>query len=324
MTPLGLASFCGHESVVRLLIGSEANVRAIDSWGCVALHHACFKGHEGVARLLLRKGAEVRALATKDKVSALHFAVRNGHVHVVQLLIDRGADIEAKSTTGFTPLCEAASLQQETVIALLLEEGADVNQRNNEGINAIHFALESQMSDSTVRAILARQQDADETIRRPPNPEVQPRREKVILELDSDWARFYLDSPLAIIEMPKDVPSNVECAHNKTISITRPSSTSAKFFKFEFEFTIIHMESFLNFSIGHGTLGTTKSGGCLKIKIVNGGERTGRPTRLRGRNFQVFTGVELDEKAKGISAVDRKVYRQVKDQLFQNLSWDKE
>ena len=79
MTPLGLASFCGHEPVVRLLIGSEANVRVTDSWGCVALQHACFKGHDRFARLLLRSGAEVGARATRDQVSALHFAVRNGH-----------------------------------------------------------------------------------------------------------------------------------------------------------------------------------------------------------------------------------------------------
>lgn len=136
MTPLGLASFCGHEPVVRLLIGSGANVRAIDSWGCVALHYACFKGHEKVARLLLRSGAEVEAKATKDKVSALQFAVRNGHEKVVQLLIDRGAEVEAKNSAGFTALCEASSLHHEAVIALLLEEGANVNQRNDEGINA--------------------------------------------------------------------------------------------------------------------------------------------------------------------------------------------
>ena len=51
MTPLRLTSFCGHEPVVRLLIGSEANVRVTDSWGSVALHHAGFKGHDRLARL---------------------------------------------------------------------------------------------------------------------------------------------------------------------------------------------------------------------------------------------------------------------------------
>lgn len=323
MTPLGLASFCGHEPVIRLLMGSEANVRAIDSWGCVALHHACFKGHERVARLLLRSRADVRAQATKDKVSALHFAVRNGHDSVAQLLIDRGADIEAKNLSGFTALCEATRLHHEAVIALLLEEGANVNRRNNEGINAVHFAVESKMSDSTVRAVLARQLSRSDLVRSSLD-EANTRREQVILEVDSDWARLYLDSPGAVIEMPEDAPSNVECAYNKTVCITRPSNTSAQFFKFEFKFTIIHNEDTLDFSIGHGTLGTTQSGGWFRIKIVNGGERIGRPTRLRGRNFQKFVGVELDKTARMNYSEDRKVYRQVKDQLYKNMSWDKD
>lgn len=210
MTPLGLASFCGHEPVVRLLIGSEANVRAIDSWGYVALHYACFKGHDRVARPLLRSGAEVEAKATKDKVSALQFAMRNGHEKVVQLLIDRGAEVEAKNSAGFTALCEALSLHHEASIALLLEEGANVNQGTDEGMNAIHFALESKMSDSTGRAILARQLSSRDISQSSPDG-AETRSEQVVLELGSDWGGFYLDSPHTIIEMPKDVPSNVDC-----------------------------------------------------------------------------------------------------------------
>ncbi len=97
------------------------------------------------------------AKATKNKVSALHFAVRNSHEKVAQLLIDRGADIEANDIVGSTAVCEATSLHHESVIPLLLEEGANVSRRNIEGINAVHLAVESRMSASTVRAILARQ-----------------------------------------------------------------------------------------------------------------------------------------------------------------------
>lgn len=323
MTPLGLASFCGHEPVVRLLLSGEANVRATDSWGCVALHHACFKGHVRVVRLLLRSGAEVGAKATKDKASALHFAVRSSRETIVQLLIDRGADLEAKNVAGFTALCEATKLHHEAIIALLLEEGADVNQRINEGLNATHFALDSNMSDSTIRAILARQ-ITSRGIAQSTVDMADLRREQIVLELDSDWGTLYLDSPCAIVEMPEDAPSNVDCAYSRTVSITRPSGTSAKYFKFKFEFTIIHSEKTLDFSMGHGTLGTTKSGGMFKVRIVNGGEREGRPTRLRGRNFQKFVGVELDKTARRDSLGDRKVYRQVKDQLYKNLSWEKE
>lgn len=321
MTPLGLASFCGHESVVGLLIGSEANVRAVDSWGCVALHHACFKGHERVVRLLLRSGAEVGAKAIKDNVSALHFAVRNSHEKVVQLLIDRGADIEAKNLAGFTPLCEAVELNHEAVVTLLLDEDADVNERNNEGRNARHFALESKMSDPTVRAILARQLSNRESAQ-DSQDEAEMRRERVVLELDSDWGIFYLDSPRAFIEMPKDAPSNVDCAYNKSIAISRPSDTSTEFLKFEFEFTVIHNEKSLDFSIGHGSLATTQSGGSIKVKIVNGGERVGRRNSFQKHNFHAFVDVELDSTAKTKSP--RRVYWRVKDELYKGLSWDKE
>ena len=314
MTPLGLASSCGHESVVRTLINGGADVRAIDRQGCVALHRACFKGHEGVARLLLRSGAEVGATDTKDQASSLHFAVRNGHAQLVRLLIDRGADIEAKTLAGFTPLCEAASLQQEAVTAFLLEEGANVSQRNNEGINAIHYGLEGRVSTMGVRAMLARELDGRET------NWSSIRRDRVRVHMDSDWARIYLDSPRAVIELPKDISSNVECSFNKAINITKPPGTSAKFFKFTFEFAIVHLEDTLSFSVGHGSLGTGQSSGWLKIEIVNGGERIGRPTRLSGRNFQVFTGVEVDKTARSESADDRKIYRQLKDQLYENLS----
>ena len=320
MTPLGLASLCGYEPVIRLLIASGADVQATDSSGFVALHHACAKGHERVARLLLRSGAEVGAKANKYRSTALHFAPRNGHENVVQLLIDRGADIEAKDYMGFTPLCEATSLYHKAVIATLLEEGANVNQRNDEGINASHFAVESQMSNSTVQAILAQQLGQINITQYSPD-DARLRREKVVVMMDSDWARLYLDSSNAVIEMAKDVPSNVECAYNRTVCITRPSDTSAKFFRFSFEFTILHNENTLDFSISHGTLGTTKSGDWFKIKIVDGGEMIGQPTRLRGRNFRVFTGVELGKIAPSNSAEDRMIYRQVKDQLYKNLSW---
>ena len=275
MTPLGLASFCGHEHVVRLLVGSEANVRAIDSLGCAALHYACSKGNEKVASLLLRSGAEVGAVATIDEVTALHFAVRGNHEKVARVLIDEGANIEAKNLEGFTALCEATSLHHEGVIALLLDEGANVNERNKDCMNARLYALESKMSESTVRAILARQVSSQEFAQGSLD-ETDIRKAQVTLVLDSDWRISYLDSQHAIIQTPEGIFGNVTCAYSKAISITRPSGTSEKFFKFKFAFTVMHNDSTLDFSIGHGTLGTTKDDGSLKVKIWRGVCRTAK------------------------------------------------
>ena len=297
MTPLGLASFCGHEPVVRLLIGSRTDVQATDDYGWAALPHACSQGHEGVARLLLRSGAEMGRYNNSYETSALHLAVRNGHKNVVQLLIDGGANIEAIDDQGFTPLCEATSLYHEVIIALLLQKGADVNQRNNHGMNATHYALESQMSESTVRAILAKQLCGRDNNR----DCAGLRREKVVLEILSDEAKFYLDSPNAVIEMPDDVPSNVKCAYDRMINITRLARI-----RFKFKFTIVHYENTLDFSIGHGKPDTTETQpmGWFKIKIGNKWERSGSFER----RLRVFTGVKPGETAPGSSAEDKTVY----------------
>ena len=294
MTPLGFASSCGYEPVVRLLIGSGTDVQATDSSGWAALDHACSKGHEGVARLLLRSGAEVGRTTNPYKSSALHFAARNGHVNVVQLLIDSGADIEAQDYKGFTPLCrvcKAPSLYHETIIALLLDKGANVNRRNEYNMNAMHYALESQMSESAVQAILAKQLERRDNIR----DDAGLRREKAIIKLDTDRASFYLDSPNAVIEMPTDTPSNVKCAYNRAIYITTPSG-SDEWSPFEFEFMIVHNENALDFSVGHTTSNISVSGRWPRIKIGNVWHMvdSSRSKGLKG-GLLMFSRVELGE-----------------------------
>ena len=137
--------------------------------------------------------------------------MRGNHERVAQVLIDEGANIEAKNLKGFTALCEATSLHQEAVIPLLSEAGANVHERNREGMNATLYALESKMSDSTVRAILARQFSSLQNTRSNLD-ETRVRKVQVAPELDSDWGTFYLDSQHAVIETPEGTPSNVTCA----------------------------------------------------------------------------------------------------------------
>ena len=276
MTPLGFASACGFEPVVRVFIDSGTDVQATDSSGLTALHQACSRGHEGVAKLLLRSGAEVGRRSTNlDEFSALHIAVTNDHETVIHLLIDSGADIEARDYEGSTPLCEATKNCHETMIALLLEKGANVNQRDEYGKNTTHYALQSQMSESTVRAILAKEPGRKNDVR----DDAALRREKVVLEWygwSSKWTIFYLDSPNAVIEIPKDTPNDVKCAYNRMIRIARSYHGSLT----RFEFTIIHNEDALDFSIEHDSL----TGPGIKI-----GNR--RETQIDG--LDTSTGVEL-------------------------------
>ena len=282
MTPLGLASFCGHESVVRLLVGSGTDVQARDSSRRTALHHACSRGQERAAMLLL-ESAEERRNADTSKSSVLSSAECKGRENIVQLLIDSGADIEAQDFEGFTPLCKATSLHHEAVIALLISKGANVNQRNEHDMNATHFALESPMTESTVRAILAKQLGGRVNVQN----EAGLRSKKVVLNVKgSKWTKFYLDSPNAIIHMPKDIPSNFECAYDRMISITRPSGTDQTS-RFEFQFMIFHSENKLDFSLGYGDLDAPELGTWFDIKIGNWWQK-----RVFSKSgLTVFTGV---------------------------------
>ena len=176
----------------------------------------------------------------------------------------------------------------------------------------MHYALESPMSEPTVRAILAKQLGRRDNIQ--DNPGL--RREKIVLELDADFGDFYLDSPNAVIEMPKNIPSDIKCAYNRMISITRPSD-SEEVTTLAFEFMIIHNEDALDFSISHGNIRTTKSVSCFKIQIGNWWEEVDeevneevddtRHARPRHK-MVVFTGVELGETVRRTSAKSRIAY----------------
>ena len=95
-TALSLASYFGHEPIVRLLLSPDHNhsidVNVQSHGGCTPLYLACQQGWPVVAALLIDCG---------------------------------GADLEARSTTQLTPLMIACVNQHEQVVAVLLARGAD-------------------------------------------------------------------------------------------------------------------------------------------------------------------------------------------------------
>jgi len=296
LSPLGLASFCGHEAVVRSVLECDHDPYKTgivpDSLGRSPLHHAASRGYENVTRLLLESGAEPRA---KDKCrdTPLHLAAGRGHESVVQLLIDRDAEIEAKDIYGCTPLMDAVMRGHVSAAMLLLEEGANTLETCNKGMNATHFALEGSMPPGVVQNVLKKAFE-----RRESPAEFLPRRVRisVTLEMDSDWSRFMLDTYNAIIVMPDEIPSNVDFRYGKTFRINQPLNAIAGYFKLTLTFIIEGPESCLrdqielDFSVSLGSNGTTHEGGRVRIvfddALSNISERISRPTRHGGRHFQ--------------------------------------
>ena len=56
----------------------------------------------------------------------MHYAAGYGFKEIAELLIAEGADVDAKTTTGGTPLFNAAGNNKE-IVELLIANGADVN-----------------------------------------------------------------------------------------------------------------------------------------------------------------------------------------------------
>ncbi len=86
--------------MVELLLSKGAAVEHANVRGDTALSLASYGGHEGVVRMLLFRRADVVSTSRKNKFTALHLASFKGHLTVVRLLLDAKADIDALESMG--------------------------------------------------------------------------------------------------------------------------------------------------------------------------------------------------------------------------------
>jgi uncharacterized protein len=102
--------------------------------GFTPLGLASFFGHEEAARVLLELGADPCQPARNDmRVAPLHSAVARRSLALARLLLDGGADVNARQAGGFTPLHGAAANGDRPMAELLVERDGDPSARNEEG-----------------------------------------------------------------------------------------------------------------------------------------------------------------------------------------------
>ncbi len=138
------AAYEGKLEDVRQGIAAGNNVNSLDPERALTpLHMAAFNGHTSVVKLLLEHGALVDAKDNEGKTPLLH-ACTGPFPETVEVLIAANADINVKEATeAFTPLMMAAGLGQVEVVKLLLRHNADKAVLDNDGDTALQHAKNS-------------------------------------------------------------------------------------------------------------------------------------------------------------------------------------
>jgi len=121
---LGLASFFGHLSLVKLLLdkGANPNIASNNQFKVAPIHSACAISHFDITELLIRYHADVNAKQMQG-VTPLHSAAHNGQTKLSKLLIDNCADINAKMDNGQTPLFMANEKNFQETAELIIKHG---------------------------------------------------------------------------------------------------------------------------------------------------------------------------------------------------------
>jgi uncharacterized protein len=149
-----LAAFGDVDAVAERLRTSPAEVHDWSPDGWTPLHLAAFFGHVSVIVLLVRAGADLGRLSRGAQGNtALHAGIAGRcDMGVVAALLAAGASPSVCDAQGYAPLHLAASRGDRAMVTLLLACGADAAVRTTNGRLASDIAEERGFPD--VRALL--------------------------------------------------------------------------------------------------------------------------------------------------------------------------
>lgn len=141
----------GHESVVRLLIGSGLSSLNPEDFSHELLCAARF-GQTTVVQLLL-ESVDVNCKWENGR-TPLSLAAEKGHENMVQLLLEcENVHVDARDRIGRTPLSWAVDYKHNTVVQLLVKHGG-VNINSKDSLGRTPLSIAKARRDATIVQLL--------------------------------------------------------------------------------------------------------------------------------------------------------------------------
>lgn len=136
-----VASHCGKDEIVDLLVQHNARLDVADGSNWTALHLAASRGHCGVLEVILAESDILEATNIKSQ-TALWVAADRGQLDALQMLINCGAKVNARAEDHMTALHAAAKRGDDEVVQILLSHGADMEAMDGSMMTALHYTCQ--------------------------------------------------------------------------------------------------------------------------------------------------------------------------------------
>lgn len=122
-TPLGLASYFGHEDIARFLIlkGADVNVPSKNGFNVFPIHSAVAAGNFNITHMLLEAGAYPN-VCQRSGVAPLHTAAQLGDIELIILLLEHGAEVSLRMEGGKLPSDLAAEKGFSEIAEILRDD----------------------------------------------------------------------------------------------------------------------------------------------------------------------------------------------------------
>ena len=104
------------------------------------LRKAVMEGDAGLVKLSIGSGANVN-LRLGSGATLLHRAANDDSLEIARMLIENEGNVGAKNKKGYTPLHIAARRGRVEIVKLLIENHADINARNEDKDSVLNVAL---------------------------------------------------------------------------------------------------------------------------------------------------------------------------------------